>query len=94
MNTTPSDIFAIEHLPTGDSEVCSTVKSLLLEVSSDTTPASVNPHLTSVSPALNTDEWSEWLKVKERLAIAIKEIVEKNEASFAFPSQSIYVEKK
>ena len=42
----------------------------------------------------NTDEWSEWLKVKERLAIAIKEIVEKNEASFAFPSQSIYVEKK
>ena len=59
MNTTPSDMFAIEHLPTGDSEVCSTVKSLLLEVSSDTTPASVNPHLTSVSPALNTDEWSE-----------------------------------
>ena len=42
----------------------------------------------------NTDEWSEWLKVKERLAIAIKEIVEKNKASFAFPSQSIYVEKK
>ena len=41
-----------------------------------------------------TDKWSEWLKVKERLAIAIKEIVEKNKASFAFPSQSIYVEKK
>ena len=41
-----------------------------------------------------TDEWSEWLKVKERLALAIKEIVEKNSASFAFPSQSIYVEKK
>ena len=41
-----------------------------------------------------TDEWSEWLKVKERLAISIKEIVEKNGASFAFPSQSIYVEKK
>ena len=41
----------------------------------------------------NTDEWSEWLKVKERLAIAIKEIVEINGASFAFPSQSIYVEK-
>ena len=31
--------------------------------------------------------------VKERLAIAIKQIVEKNKASFAFPSQSIYVEK-
>ena len=41
-----------------------------------------------------TDEWSEWLKVKERLAIEIKQIVEKNNASFAFPSQSIYVEKK
>jgi len=41
-----------------------------------------------------TDDWDEWLKVKERLAIAIKEIVEKNNASFAFPSQSIYVEKK
>ena len=41
----------------------------------------------------NTNRWSEWLKVKERLAIAIKEIVERNKASFAFPSQSIYVEK-
>ena len=41
-----------------------------------------------------TDSWNEWLKVKERLAIGIKEIVEKNKASFAFPSQSIYVEKK
>ena len=41
-----------------------------------------------------TDDWSEWLKVKERLALAIKDIVEKNNASFAFPSQSIYVEKK
>tara|TARA_B100001029_G_scaffold177166_1_gene181347 strand:+ start:49 stop:1134 length:1086 start_codon:yes stop_codon:yes gene_type:complete len=38
--------------------------------------------------------WNNWLDVKERLAIAIKEIVEKNNASFAFPSQSIYVEKK
>ena len=35
-----------------------------------------------------------WLDVKEKLAVAIKEIVEKNDASFAFPSQSIYVEKK
>ena len=42
----------------------------------------------------NTDDWSEWLIVKERLALSIKEIVEKNNASFAFPSQSIYVEKK
>ncbi len=41
-----------------------------------------------------TDDWDEWLAVKERLAIEIKQIVEKNNASFAFPSQSIYVEKK
>ena len=41
-----------------------------------------------------TDDWDEWLVVKERLAIQIKQIVEKNGASFAFPSQSIYVEKK
>ena len=41
-----------------------------------------------------TDQWEEWLSVKERLAIGIKKIVEKNKASFAFPSQSIYVEKK
>jgi len=32
--------------------------------------------------------------VKERLAIEIKQIVEKNNAAFAFPSQSIYIEKK
>ena len=41
-----------------------------------------------------TDSWNEWLKVKERLAIEIKQIVERNKASFAFPSQSIYIEKK
>ena len=41
-----------------------------------------------------TDSCEEWLAVKERLAIEIKQIVEKNNASFAFPSQSIYVEKK
>ena len=41
-----------------------------------------------------TADWDEWLAVKERLAIEIKQIVEKNNASFAFPSQSIYVEKK
>jgi MscS family membrane protein len=41
-----------------------------------------------------TDSWNEWLSVKERLAIEIKQIVERNKASFAFPSQSIYIEKK
>ena len=41
-----------------------------------------------------TNSWNDWLSVKEKLAIEIKKIVEKNKASFAFPSQSIYIEKK
>ena len=35
-----------------------------------------------------------YVRNKEKLALEIKQIVEKNGASFAFPSQSIYVEKK
>ena len=40
-----------------------------------------------------TNEWAEFLKIKEKLAVKIIEIVENNEAGFAFPSQSLYVEK-
>ena len=40
-----------------------------------------------------TKQYLEWMKVKDILAIEIKSIVEKNKASFAFPSTSIYVEK-
>ncbi len=40
-----------------------------------------------------TSSYLEYLKVKDLLAINLKEIVEKNKASFAFPSTSIYVEK-
>ncbi|MEX2490452.1 MAG: mechanosensitive ion channel family protein [Nitrospirales bacterium] len=36
--------------------------------------------------------WGEWLEAKERLAYKIKEIVEGQHASFAFPSTSLYVE--
>ncbi len=39
-----------------------------------------------------TTNWGEWLEIKERLAYMIKGIVEDNGSSFAFPSQSIYVE--
>lgn len=39
-----------------------------------------------------TTVWGEWLAIKERLAYKIKEIVEGAGTSFAFPSQSIYVE--
>tara|TARA_B100001057_G_scaffold217257_1_gene217435 strand:- start:4857 stop:5939 length:1083 start_codon:yes stop_codon:yes gene_type:complete len=41
-----------------------------------------------------TKHYLEWMSVKDTLAIEIKTIVEKNKASFAFPSTSIYVEKK
>ena len=39
-----------------------------------------------------TNDWGEYLKIKESLAVKIIEIVENNKAGFAFPSQSIYVE--
>ena len=41
-----------------------------------------------------TNDYKEYLRVKEELAFKIKQIVETNKASFAFPSQSIYIEKK
>ena len=41
-----------------------------------------------------SNSFSIWLEVKEKLAIEIKQIVEGNKAAFAFPSQSIYIEKK
>ena len=39
-----------------------------------------------------TTVWGEWLAIKETLAYKIKEIVEEHDASFAFPSTSLYVE--
>jgi len=41
-----------------------------------------------------SNSFTTWLEVKEKLAIEIKQIVEGNNAAFAFPSQSIYIEKK
>lgn len=39
-----------------------------------------------------TTVWGEWLEIKEALAYRIKEIVLGEGSSFAFPSQSVYVE--
>ena len=39
-----------------------------------------------------TNDWGEYLKIKEDLAVEIIRIVESNKAGFAFPSQSVYVE--
>ena len=41
----------------------------------------------------NTNDWEKYLKIKEELVFTIKDIVEKNNSSFAFPSQSIFIEK-
>jgi MscS family membrane protein len=38
-------------------------------------------------------EYKEYIETKDKLGLEIKKIVEENKASFAFPSQSIYVEK-
>ncbi|QCT93907.1 mechanosensitive ion channel family protein [Caminibacter mediatlanticus TB-2] len=40
----------------------------------------------------NTAVWSEYLRIKEDINLKIKDIVEKNGSSFAFPSNSIYFE--
>ena len=39
-----------------------------------------------------SNDWGEYLKIKENLAVKIIEILEDNKAGFAFPSQSIYLE--
>ncbi|RMF13799.1 MAG: mechanosensitive ion channel family protein, partial [Alphaproteobacteria bacterium] len=39
-----------------------------------------------------TTDWGEWLKIKERLALEIKRIVEEAGSGFAFPLRALYVE--
>ncbi len=40
----------------------------------------------------NTTNWQEYLMIRERINLTIMKIVEENQASFAFPSQSLYIE--
>ncbi len=40
----------------------------------------------------NSTNWEDWLKVKEDVMLKIMDIVEQNGLSFAFPSQSLYIE--
>lgn len=47
-----------------------------------------------VNTFANTTDWDEYLKIKEELIYIVKEVVESNKSSFAFPSQSLYLEKK
>ena len=39
-----------------------------------------------------TNDWAEYLKIKEILAVKLIEIIEEYKAGFAFPSQSLYIE--
>ena len=39
-----------------------------------------------------TTNWGEWLKIKEEFAYAVMDIIERNGAAFAFPSQTIYMD--
>ena len=41
----------------------------------------------------NTKDYNEFVDIKNLLALQIKNIVEKSKCSFAFPSQSLYIEK-
>ena len=45
-----------------------------------------------VSSFTNTNEWEKYLIIREELTFLIKDIVEKNDSSFAFPSRTIYYE--
>lgn len=40
----------------------------------------------------NTTNWQEYLMIRERINLQIMKIIEQNKASFAFPSQSLYIE--
>ncbi len=40
-----------------------------------------------------TNDWNSYLQIKENLLLKIKFIVDSNNCSFAFPSQTIYIEK-
>ena len=40
----------------------------------------------------NTTKWQEYLMIRERINLQIMKIIEQNKASFAFPSQSLYIE--
>jgi MscS family membrane protein len=41
-----------------------------------------------------TNDYKELIEIKDKLAIKIKEIVEKRKCGFAFPTQSLYIEKQ
>ena len=74
-----------------NSELFTTSKETILSVKIDQFAASsIDIKLICFT---KTKHYLEWMKVKDILAVEIKNIVEKHKASFAFPSTSLYVEK-
>ena len=47
-----------------------------------------------ISSFVNTTDWGMFLKIKEDLSYELKKIIKENGSDFAYPSSSIYVEKK
>ena len=89
-----------EQLEKVRNEILSYIEDSEDFIKSPDTPYAVNLNQFSASSIdimircyTKTNGYYEWLKVKDRFIIKIKKIVESAGASFAFPSQSIYVEK-
>lgn len=99
-------IIGLEYKTTSDQlekvrdEILKHIQSHNDFIISEDTPCAVNLNQFSASSIdvmvrcyTKTNDYYEWLKVKDSFVIKIKQIVEEAKASFAFPSQSIYVEK-
>ena len=99
-------VIGLEYRSTSDqlekvrNEILDYIKTNDDFIISDSTPYAVNLNQFSASSIdilvrcyTKTNSYYDWLKVKDRFVIKIKQIVEGAGASFAFPSQSIYVEK-
>ena len=89
-----------EQLEKVRNDIIDHIKSNEEFVVSENTPCAVNLNQFSASSIdilvrcyTKTNDYYEWLKIKDKFVIKVKQIVENAGASFAFPSQSIYVEK-
>ena len=99
-------MIGLEYKTTSDqlekvrNDIIDHIKSNEEFIVSDNTPCAVNLNQFSASSIdimircyTKTNDYYEWLKIKDKFVIKVKQIVENAGASFAFPSQSIYVEK-
>ena len=89
-----------EQLEKVRNDIIDHIKSSEEFIVSENTPCAVNLNQFSASSIdilvrcyTKTNDYYEWLQIKDKFVIKIKQIVENDGASFAFPSQSIYVEK-